>query len=108
MPTRPVLVVLLDGAPLDDADARDVWSRFSRHMDENPGDLAGFAKDEGLFAVRPEHQRGQAVLLAFTTEEAERAAPRTPKIPAPAPTPKPNGAARGGKPAPVPVKGRRP
>lgn len=77
-----MLVVLLDGQPLDAPDAREVWERFSRHMDENQGDLAGFAAAEGLFAVRPEHQQGQAVLLAFTTEEASRA-------PRPAPRPRP-------------------
>lgn len=104
-----MLVVLVDGQPLDAPDAREVWERFSRHMDENPGDLAGFAQAEGLFAVRPEHQRGQAVLLGFTTEEASRAPrprPEAPRTPPPAPRhppPQRNAPRPGAKP-----KGRRP
>jgi hypothetical protein len=73
---RPVLVVLKDGAPLDAEEARALWVEFSAHMDANRGDMAGFAKAKGWHAVVPEHRKGQAVLLVWTTAEAKgKAAP---------------------------------
>ena len=47
-----------------DADARAFWKRFSDHMEQNRGDLAGFAKSEGFASVRPAVENGAAVLIA--------------------------------------------
>lgn len=49
----PTLKVLVDGAPLPEAEARAVWERFSAHMEANRGDLAGFAAAEGWASVHP-------------------------------------------------------
>ena len=68
--SKPVLVVLKDGAPLPEEEARALWTEFSAHMDEHENDMAGFAKAKGWFEVRPEHRKGQAVLLVATTEAA--------------------------------------
>jgi hypothetical protein len=65
--TAPGLEVLIDGAPLPDAEARAFWGRFSAHMDEHKGDLAGFARTEGLTSVYPEHRQGRAVLVGSRT-----------------------------------------
>lgn len=58
------LAVLLDGDPMPEAEARAFWTRFSAWMDEHKGDLAGFAKSEGLASVHPTMQGGRAVLVA--------------------------------------------
>lgn len=47
------LVVLVDGVPMPEGDAREFWKRFSAHMDAHKGDLAGFAKVEGFASVHP-------------------------------------------------------
>lgn len=57
------LAVILDGRSLDDAQAREIWLEFSRHMDANEGDLDGFARAKGWASVKPEHRAGQAVLV---------------------------------------------
>ena len=57
-------MVLVDGKALDESDARALWTRFSSHMDEHRGDLAGFAKKEGFVSIRPESRGGKAVLVA--------------------------------------------
>jgi hypothetical protein len=57
------LAVVLDGRSLDDAQARQIWLEFSRHMDEHEGDLDGFARIKGWASVKPEHRAGQAVLV---------------------------------------------
>ena len=57
------LAVLLDDRALADDEARTLWHEFSRHMDENEGDLAGFAKSKGWASVVPEHRQGRAVLV---------------------------------------------
>jgi hypothetical protein len=67
--TRGRLGVVVDGEALPEEKARAFWSRFSEHMEENPGDLAGFARNEGLVSVHPEVRDGQAVLVASHTEE---------------------------------------
>jgi hypothetical protein len=46
-------------------------------MDENPGDLAGFAETEGLKSVVPEMHSGAPVLVA------SRSAPQKPYTSAP-------------------------
>lgn len=58
------LVVLVDDAPLPPEEARAFWARFSAHMEENKGDLAGFAKKEGFASVHPEMRSGRPVLVA--------------------------------------------
>jgi hypothetical protein len=61
------LKVQVDGAPLGDDDARSFWKRFSDYMEDHKGDLAGFAKSEGLASVRPEMHQGDAVLVGSRT-----------------------------------------
>jgi hypothetical protein len=58
------LRVLVDGEPLESAEAVAFWKRFSAWMDEHPGDLAGFAKGEGFARVQPEMHDGAPVLVA--------------------------------------------
>jgi hypothetical protein len=64
---RPALGVRLDGVAMNDADARAFWERFSAYMEANKGDLAGFAKQEGLASVHPSMDGRRAVLLASRT-----------------------------------------
>jgi hypothetical protein len=66
------LAVVVDGVPLPEAEARAFWERFSAHMDASKGDLAGFAKAEGLSSVHPEMRNGEPVLVA------SRSAPQRP------------------------------
>jgi len=61
------LAVIVDGVALGDDEARAFWRRFSAHMEANEGDLAGFAKSEGLASVHPEMRAGRAVLVASRT-----------------------------------------
>jgi hypothetical protein len=76
------LAVLVDGVALSDDEARDLWTKFSEHMDEHKGDMAGFAKLCGYARVSPEARKGQAVLVVQTTEGAARApAPEPQKEP---------------------------
>ena len=70
---RGKLAVKLDGEPMAEADARAFWERFSAHMEANKGDLAGFAKAEGLASVHPSMEGGRPVLIV-----ASRSRPRTP------------------------------
>lgn len=62
--TAPRLAVLVDGAPLPDDQARELWARFSAWMEEHRGDLAGFAAREGFASVHPGVDAGRPVLLA--------------------------------------------
>jgi hypothetical protein len=55
--------VSLAGKLLADDEARALWEAFSAYMDEHRGDFAGFAKLRGYESVRPEYQRGRAVLV---------------------------------------------
>jgi hypothetical protein len=84
VPERPTLAVLVDGKPMPPEDARALWTRFSAHMDEHQGDMAGFAREQGWFSVAPEYRQGQAVLIVQTTAAAAR----------PKPAPGPGAAAR--------------
>ena len=61
--TRPRLVVLLDGEALPEDAARELWTKFSAHMDEHRGDMTGFATQHGYASVSPEYRKGQAVLV---------------------------------------------
>jgi hypothetical protein len=60
------LVALVDGAPLAEDAARELWTEFSAHMDANVGDMAGFAKKKGWQSVAPEYRQGRAVLVVKT------------------------------------------
>jgi len=51
---------------MPDDDARVLWEAFSAYMDEHRGDFAGFAKLRGFKSVRPEYQRGRAILVVET------------------------------------------
>ncbi|NUP13266.1 MAG: hypothetical protein HOW73_45075 [Polyangiaceae bacterium] len=64
--TQSRLVVLMDGKPLPDEEAREIWNDFSLHMDEHQGDFAGFAKKRGWTSVKPEPRAGKAVLVVTT------------------------------------------
>ncbi|WP_437715241.1 hypothetical protein WMF45_01730 [Sorangium sp. So ce448] len=68
MNDRSNLAASIDGAPLADEEARDLWTRFSRYMDEHRGDMAGFARENGYASVTPTFERGQALLVVRTTE----------------------------------------
>jgi hypothetical protein len=61
------LRVLIDGEALENQEAIAFWKRFSEWMDEHPGDLAGFARSEGLSSVQPEMHDGVPVLVASHT-----------------------------------------
>ena len=69
------LAALVDGVPLEPEAARALWTEFSVHMDENKGDMAGFAKKKGWQSVVPEYRQGKAVLIART---GAAPAPRAP------------------------------
>ncbi len=62
-PQQSRLGVLVDGKELPEADARALWTEFSRYMDEHEADLAGFAAQKGFVSVKPEHRQGRALLL---------------------------------------------
>ncbi|WP_437958508.1 hypothetical protein WME76_01845 [Sorangium sp. So ce119] len=113
MSDRSNLAASIDGAPLSDEEARDLWTRFSRYMDEHRGDMAGFARESGYVSVTPTFERGRALLVVRTTEAPpEKPAPRAAADrPAPRPSggkPTPRG---GGRPTPrgggKPARGRR-
>ncbi len=55
--------MLIDGVALPADAAEAVWRAFSAWMDDNQGDLDGFAKQRGFTSVKPEYRRGQAVLV---------------------------------------------
>ena len=81
------LAVLVDGAPLPEAEAVALWDRFSHWMEEHRGDLAGFASQEGYASVHPgvdgdrpvlrasksAGQRPYAPVTAVATERMDRA-----------------------------------
>jgi hypothetical protein len=73
------LRVLVDGVALPDDDARAFWSRFSIHMEEHHGDLAGFAKAEGFASVHPETHDGMPVLVVSRTAP-QRAYANAPRV----------------------------
>ena len=66
-PPRSDLAVLVDGAPLPEAEARALWERFSDWMEEHRGDLAGFAAREGFASIHPGVDNGRPVLVASMT-----------------------------------------
>jgi hypothetical protein len=82
------LKVLVDGEPMEAGEGVAFWKRFSTWMDDHPGDLAGFAKSEGLSSVAPEMHGGAPVLVA-SRSGAQKPYASAPKRDEP----------RGGKPA---------
>jgi len=74
MSEKPSLAVTIDGVQLPDEEARALWTKFSEHMDEHRGDMAGFAKLHGYVSVAPEARGGQAVLVVRTTKAPQVAA----------------------------------
>ena len=73
------LRVVVDGVALPDDEARAFWKRFSAWMEDKHGDLAGFARAEGLASVHPEMREGRAVLTASRTA-AQRPYTAAPKV----------------------------
>lgn len=67
MSDKSHLAVIVDEAPLPDEEARALWIKFSEHMDEHRGDMAGFAKLHGYVSVAPEVRKGEPVLVVRTT-----------------------------------------
>ena len=63
MIARAVNGALTFAKPLSDDEARTSWQELSRHMDEQEGDISGFAKLKGWSSVKPEHRQGRAVLV---------------------------------------------
>ena len=64
------LKVHVDGVPLGEEEGRAFWRRFSAWMDQNAGDLAGFARTEGLASVHPEmHANGPVLVGSRTTPQ---------------------------------------
>jgi hypothetical protein len=61
------LAVIVDGVPMPEAEARAFWGRFSAHLEEKKGDLAGFAQAEGFASVHPETHGGVPTLVASRT-----------------------------------------
>ncbi len=61
------LSVVVDGVALPEADAAAMWKRFSAHMEEHKGDLAGFAAREGFASIRPAMEGGSPLLVASRT-----------------------------------------
>ncbi len=104
---RSNLAASIDGAPLADDEARDLWTRFSRYMDEHRGDMAGFARESGYVSVTPTFEHGRAPLVVRTTEAPPEKPAQRPRGEKPAPRP------GGEKPAPrvggsgKPARGRR-
>ncbi|WP_441289223.1 hypothetical protein ACSRUE_00010 [Sorangium sp. KYC3313] len=98
MSDRSNLAASIDGAPLADEEARDLWTRFSRYMDEHRGDMAGFARENGYVSVTPTFERGRALLVVRTTEAPPEKPAQRPAGEKPAPR-----GGGGGKPA----RGRR-
>jgi hypothetical protein len=71
------LAVLVDGAPLPEAEAVALWDRFSHWMEEHRGDLAGFASQEGYASVHPGVDGDRPVLRASRTAGQRAYAPIT-------------------------------
>jgi hypothetical protein len=69
------LRVVVDGVALSDADGAAMWKRFSVHMEEHKGDLAGFAAQEGFASVHPAMDGGKPLLVASRTSPQKPYAP---------------------------------
>jgi hypothetical protein len=78
MSEKPGLAALIDNTPLPEEEARALWKEFSEHMDANKGDRLGFAQKKGFLSIAPELRKGQAVLVARTTNTPPPARAATP------------------------------
>jgi hypothetical protein len=78
------LRVMIDGAALPGSEGHAFWERFSQWMDQHPGDLAGFARGEGLASVHPEMHAGVPVLVGSRSapQQAYTSAPKKQAPPA--------------------------
>lgn len=75
--TGRALLVRVDGELLPEDQARELWARFSAHMEEFKGDLAGFAAKEGFASAHPGIESGRPVLLLSRTSPQKAYAPVT-------------------------------
>ena len=69
------LAVYVDGTAMPEAEARAFWQRFSDWMEENKGDLRGFAEKEGFVSVHPCVENGRPILHASRTNAQRPYAP---------------------------------
>jgi hypothetical protein len=70
-----LLRAVVDGVALSEPDAAALWKRFSAHMEEHKGDLAGFAAQEGFASVHPAMDAGGPLLVASRTSPQKPYAP---------------------------------
>jgi hypothetical protein len=87
------LGVIVDGVPMPEEEARAFWQRFSAHLEEKRGDLAGFAQAEGFASVHPETHGGLPVLVVSRTAP-QKAYGNAPKRPGGSPAPQKGNPAR--------------
>lgn len=76
------LRVTIDGEALPEPEARAFWTRFSDYMETNKGDLAGFAKSEGLASVHPK-MSPEGALLVGSRKESQQPYANAPSVSAP-------------------------
>ncbi len=69
------LAATVDGKPLKEAEARELWAEFSAHLDEHQLDFDGFAKKKGWASIKPEHKGGRAVLVVVTSTTKRKPTP---------------------------------
>lgn len=67
--TGRTLQVIVDGTPMAPEEARAFWARFSEHMEQNKGDLRGFADKEGYRSVVPALGANGAILRVSRVAE---------------------------------------
>lgn len=107
---RRNLAVLVDGAPMPEAEAVALWERFSTWMEEHRGDLAGFAAQEGYASVHPGVDGGRPVLRASKTAKQQPYGPVRDQGPSPSGgggSPRHHGERRG-RPAPHNMPRKKP
>jgi hypothetical protein len=73
-PPSTALAVKIDGELLPEDAGRALWQRFSAYMEANRGDLAGFAKSEGLASIHPAMEGGRAILVGSRSADAPQRA----------------------------------
>jgi len=67
------LAASIDGKPLDQTQARQLWERFSSHMDEHQGDFDGFATSEGFVSAHVAVQAGVPTLALSSSTDPPKA-----------------------------------
>ena len=78
MPTSQ-LNAIVDGQPLDQQSATQLWREFSAYMDNHEGDFDGFAKQAGFLKASVAVMQGRPTLTLSSTAKGSDA----PKQPAP-------------------------